>query len=168
MMSYTLLCTVVLARMAASRVFSRDSAIFLTRFHALASAMELKKSCQSLCIGRQGLTPMDFIVAGRRPFTDEQVDKLSLRTSTYVCKASLATAPAMASHASLREELPAALELAGEQGERILIEESMGTEITVPVIGNENPTALPIVEIVTGDEFCWCIKTNTSLHLCIM
>ncbi len=38
----------------------------------------------------------------------------------------------------------AALELAGEQGERILIEESIeGTEITVPVIGNEDPTALP-------------------------
>ena len=35
-----------------------------------------------------------------------------------------------------------------------LIEECVeGTEITVPVIGNEEPSALPIVEIVTGAEF---------------
>ena len=28
-----------------------------------------------------------------------------------------------------------------------------GTEITVPVIGNSDPHAMPIVEIVTGAEF---------------
>ena len=35
-----------------------------------------------------------------------------------------------------------------------MIEECVaGTEITVPVIGNNHPTALPIVEIVFEDEF---------------
>ena len=38
--------------------------------------------------------------------------------------------------------------------ERVLIEECVvGTEITVPVIGNADPHALPIVEIVTGADF---------------
>ncbi len=51
-------------------------------------------------------------------------------------------------------QLKGAIELAGSGGERVLIEECVeGTEITVPVIGNKEPHALPIVEIVTGADF---------------
>lgn len=53
-----------------------------------------------------------------------------------------------------REQLAGAIELAGSEGQRVLVEECVtGTEITVPVIGNEDAHALPIVEIVTGAEF---------------
>lgn len=53
-----------------------------------------------------------------------------------------------------RGQLAAALEAAGAEGGRVLIESCVeGTEITVPVIGNEDAHALPIVEIVTGAAF---------------
>lgn len=53
-----------------------------------------------------------------------------------------------------RSQLGPAIELAGEGGGRVLVEECIsGTEITVPVIGNADPRALPIVEIVTGADF---------------
>ena len=51
-------------------------------------------------------------------------------------------------------QLPAAVAKAGAEGDRVLIEECVeGTEISVPVIGNDDPRALPIIEIVTGAEF---------------
>lgn len=52
------------------------------------------------------------------------------------------------------DELPAAVARAGAGGGRVLVESCVeGTEITVPVIGNSEPEALPVVEIVTGAEF---------------
>ncbi|WP_455139100.1 D-alanine--D-alanine ligase family protein [Thermophilibacter sp.] len=51
-------------------------------------------------------------------------------------------------------QLPAAVETAGAAGGRVLVESCVeGTEITVPVLGNDEPEALPVVEIVTGAEF---------------
>ena len=51
-------------------------------------------------------------------------------------------------------QLPDAVAKAGAEGDRVLIEECVeGTEISVPVIGNDDPRALPIIEIVTGAEF---------------
>ncbi len=49
-------------------------------------------------------------------------------------------------------ELAEAVRLAGEKNQPVLVESYVtGTEITVPVIGNDTPTALPIIEVVTGD-----------------
>lgn len=51
-------------------------------------------------------------------------------------------------------ELPQAVATAGAKGGKVLVEHGVeGMEITVPVLGNENPQALPIVEIVTNAEF---------------
>lgn len=53
-----------------------------------------------------------------------------------------------------RGELAGAIELAGREGGRVLVESCVeGTEITVPVLGNDDAHALPVVEIVTGAEF---------------
>lgn len=58
------------------------------------------------------------------------------------------------SRVSERAQFAAALELASSFDSRILVEEGIeGTEIAVPVIGNAEPQALPIIEIVTGAEF---------------
>ena len=47
-----------------------------------------------------------------------------------------------------------AIAAAGSAGGRVLIESCIvGTEITVPVLGNDDARALPIVEVVTGAEF---------------
>lgn len=51
-------------------------------------------------------------------------------------------------------QLVTAVKKAGAEGDRVLVEECVeGTEITVPVIGNGDPQALPIVEIVTGAAY---------------
>lgn len=49
-------------------------------------------------------------------------------------------------------ELADAVRLAGEGGQRVIVEAYVeGTEITVPVIGNRDPQALPIIEVVAGE-----------------
>lgn len=51
------------------------------------------------------------------------------------------------------EELPAAVDRAFEYGEKVLVEERLlGTEITVGVFGDEELTALPIVEICVPEQ----------------
>lgn len=51
-------------------------------------------------------------------------------------------------------EIAAAVKKAGAEGDRVLVESCIeGTEISVPVIGNEDARALPIIEIVTGADF---------------
>lgn len=66
-----------------------------------------------------------------------------------------------------RSQLEGAIEAASAGGGRVLVEECIeGTEITVPVIGNDDPRALPVVEIVTGAEF-YDLKVKyepSSLH----
>ena len=57
-------------------------------------------------------------------------------------------------HVMSRDELPAAIERASEGGECVIIEEAIeGTEITVPVLGNADARALPIIEVATGADF---------------
>lgn len=53
-----------------------------------------------------------------------------------------------------REQLPDAIMLAGSQGDAVIVEQCItGTEITAPVLGNDDPIALPIVEIITNAAF---------------
>lgn len=55
-----------------------------------------------------------------------------------------------------REDLPCAVRKACEADRRgtALVEAAVtGTEVTVPVIGNGSPVALPVIEIATGAEF---------------
>lgn len=53
-----------------------------------------------------------------------------------------------------REELPAALATAFEHDSTVLVEQFVsGTEITVPILGNDKLEALPIVEIVPQSGF---------------
>ena len=52
------------------------------------------------------------------------------------------------------DQLPAAVAKAAEGGCRVLVESCVeGTEISVPVIGNDDAHATPIIEIVTGADF---------------
>lgn len=53
-----------------------------------------------------------------------------------------------------KKDLKNALDLALKFGQKAIIEEYLkGVEITCGIIGNKQPTALPIVEIVPGNEF---------------
>lgn len=51
------------------------------------------------------------------------------------------------------DELDAAIRRAAATGDKVLVESAVeGIEVTVPVVGNDNPRALPIVEIVAGEN----------------
>ncbi|RRF99629.1 MAG: D-alanine--D-alanine ligase [Coriobacteriaceae bacterium] len=66
------------------------------------------------------------------------------------------------------EELPLAIKKAAAEGDRVLVEQCIeGTEITVPVIGTEDPQVLPIVEVVfdNADYYDVSVKSEpASLH----
>lgn len=53
-----------------------------------------------------------------------------------------------------REEVKSGVEQALENDTRVMVEKYIeGREITVSVLGNENPEAMPVIEIVPGDEY---------------
>lgn len=87
--------------------------------------------------------------------TDEAVDALVDRLGLPLFVKPAANGSSFGiTRVSERSELAGAIELAGSAGGRVLVESCVeGTEITVPVIGNDDAHALPIVEIVTGAEF---------------
>ena len=52
------------------------------------------------------------------------------------------------------EEVKSGVEQALENDTRVMVEKYIeGREITVSVLGNENPEAMPVIEIVPGDEY---------------
>ena len=56
--------------------------------------------------------------------------------------------------AKKEEDVPAALEEVFRYGDHLLAEQFLdGTEVTLPVLGNDEPTALPIIEITSEREF---------------
>ncbi len=53
-----------------------------------------------------------------------------------------------------KEKVKEAIEIGFKHGDELIVEECIiGTEITVGVIGNEDPRTLPIVEIVSDNDF---------------
>lgn len=57
-------------------------------------------------------------------------------------------------HVKQKDELLSAIDVAHNEGGRVLIESAVeGMEVTVPVLGNDHPRALPVVEVVTGADF---------------
>ena len=121
-----------------------------------ASAAATEKEIAKAVYAAAGIrAPRGFDVASGTTLTDEQVDKVveSMGLPLFVKPAANGSSYGI-TRVTERSALNEAIRVAGAQGGRVLVEECvMGTEITVPVIGNDDPRALPIVEIVTGAEF---------------
>ncbi len=65
-----------------------------------------------------------------------------------------------------RKDIRNAFEAAFKEGDQLLVEEYVsGREITVPVLGNENPKALPVVEIIPKRDF-FDLKAKYEPKLC--
>ena len=122
----------------------------------LASSMAMEKEVAKSVYMREGLpAPKGEVIDSRHKPTQEElrdiVEKLGL--PLFVKPASNGSSFGI-SHVRHAEDLGAAIELASRKGGHVLVEEAVvGTEITVPVLGNEEPHALPIVEIDTGSDF---------------
>lgn len=53
-----------------------------------------------------------------------------------------------------KDQLQNAIEFAGSKGDTVLVEQCIkGVEVTAPVLGNEDPRPLPIIEIITHAAF---------------
>lgn len=119
---------------------------------AAATEKEVAKAIYA-CAGIRA--PRGVDVPAGTVLTDEQVDGLVdlLGLPMFVKPAANGSSYGI-TRVTERAQLNDAIRAAGPQGGRVLIEECVqGTEITVPVIGNDDPRALPVVEIVTGAEF---------------
>ena len=122
----------------------------------LASAVATEKEFAKAVYRSAGIrAPRGFDMRPGTVLTEEQVDAViqNLGLPLFVKPCGNGSSFGI-SRVNGREDLAAAIELAGSAGQRVLVEECIeGTEITVPVIGNDEPEALPVVEIAYDAEF---------------
>ena len=121
-----------------------------------ASAVATQKEAAKALYAKAGIrTPRGVDLPAGAKLTQEQKDALvsKLGLPLFVKPSGNGSSFGI-TRVTESSKLQEAVDLAGSEGERVLIEECVvGTEITVPVIGNADPHALPIVEIVTGADF---------------
>lgn len=121
-----------------------------------ASAIATQKEAAKVLYAKAGIrTPRGVDLPAGAQLTQEQKDALvsKLGLPLFVKPSGNGSSFGI-TRVTESSKLQEAVDLAGSEGERVLIEECVvGTEITVPVIGNADPHALPIVEIVTGADF---------------
>ena len=121
-----------------------------------ASAVASEKQVAKAVFREAGIpVPEGLDVPAGTELTDEQVDEVVERLGLPIFVKPAANGSSFGvTRVTERGQLNAAIVDAGAAGGRVLVESCVsGTEITVPVIGNEDARALPIVEIVTGAEF---------------
>ena len=122
----------------------------------LASAMGTEKDVAKLVYREAGIpTPEGINLPPHTTLTTDQVDELVERYGLPLFVKPAANGSSYGiSRVTEPSALAAAIETASAEGDAVLIERCIeGTEITVPVLGNEPPQALPIVEVVTGSDF---------------
>ena len=121
-----------------------------------ASAVATQKEAAKVLYAKAGIrTPRGVDLPAGAKLTQEQKDALvsELGLPLFVKPSGNGSSFGI-TRVTESAKLQEAVDLAGSEGERVLIEECVvGTEITVPVIGNADPHAQPIVEIVTGADF---------------
>lgn len=122
----------------------------------LASSMAMAKDVAKAVYERAGLPVPQGVTIEK----DARPSKQELETIVQTLGLPLFVKPATngssfgITHVIRAEELAPAIDVAARTGGRVLVEAAVeGTEITVPVLGNEEPRALPIIEVITGADF---------------
>ena len=124
----------------------------------LGSALGMDKAYTKVMFEKEGLPQGDYLVFSRKQIYNEQEDvvrKIEERL-TYPCfvKPSNAGSSVGVNKAGNREELVNALNIAAKNDRRILVEEFIdGREIECAVLGNDNPIASTVGEVVPCKEF---------------
>lgn len=117
-----------------------------------ATAMDKVKSKR--CYVEKGIpTPLSVTLWAPDEFTPEQlIDKLG--SSHLVVKPATEGSALGVSIVKGREEISKAIDLAFSLDKEVLVETYIsGTELTVAVIGKDEPKALPVIEIVPQNDF---------------
>jgi len=122
----------------------------------LASSMAMEKDVAKAVYERVGIpvpkgVTIENGVVPTASELDEVVQTLGLPLFVKPARNGSSFGITRVTHAA---ELAQAVEVAAQTGGRVLIEAAVvGTEITVPVLGNADATALPIIEVITGADF---------------
>lgn len=123
--------------------------------HVFASSLAMAKDMAKLVFEKEGIpVPRGMQIVDAHP-DEEVIDDLigQLGLPLFVKPVGNGSSFGI-SRVTSREELAPAIEMAASAGDRVLVEEAIeGIEITVPVVGNDDPEALPIIEVVTGADF---------------
>lgn len=121
----------------------------------LSSAMAMEKDVAKAVYRREGLPIADGVLFPRgHELTDEEADELVERLGLpmFVKPAGNGSSFGI-THVTDESQLAEAVREASVDCNALVEEAVQGIEVTVPVIGNENPVALPIIEVVTGADF---------------
>lgn len=117
----------------------------------LASALAMDKKYSKKLFEQAGLTVPKGLVVGYN-FNPAQIWK-KLKPPVFV-KPSTAGSSVGISKVKNKKGLIVAIKKALEFSDEVLVDEFIeGTEVTCAIIGNQNPAALPVIEIVTKNEF---------------
>lgn len=122
----------------------------------LASSMAMEKDVAKAVYRRAGLpVAQDAVIEEGQRLTENDYDAIveELGLPLFVKPMSNGSSVGI-SLVHTRDELAGAIRAARSAGTRVLIESAIeGTEVTVPVLGNKDPQALTVIEVVTGAEF---------------
>ena len=119
----------------------------------LASALAMDKVMSKHFFAQVGIASPAYVHVRRGDTVDVEAVTRELGTKTVVKPANEGSAIGV-TIAHEPGELPAALDEAFRYDDSVLIEQFVaGVEVTVGVIGNEDPVALPTLEIVPEHEF---------------
>ncbi|MEW6076848.1 MAG: D-alanine--D-alanine ligase [Thermodesulfobacteriota bacterium] len=122
----------------------------------LGSALATNKLASKRIYEQAGLPVSPYLAVRKR----QQPDAGLLRTHLFFPDRPLVVKPVSGGSSigmsiiSEEAELPAALEKAWADDDEVLLESFVdGRELTVGIIGNDIPEALPVVEIIPGEEY---------------
>lgn len=122
----------------------------------LSSALSAdKERAKDICRAAGIPVPQGVTLAPGSELTDDDLDAIvdEIGLPLFVKPASNGSSFGI-SRVNEKGGLVDAVRKAGSEGDRVLVEECVsGVEITVPVIGNDEPKALPIIEIALDSEF---------------
>lgn len=122
----------------------------------LSSALSAdKERAKDICRTAGIPVPQGVTLAPGSELTDDDLDAIvdEIGLPLFVKPASNGSSFGI-SRVNEKGGLVDAVRKAGSEGDRVLVEECVsGVEITVPVIGNDEPKALPIIEIALDSEF---------------
>lgn len=122
-----------------------------------ASAVCMNKITTKQVLASVGLPTAKFTIAGKEESRDAQslaktlIERIGL---PMVLKSPCQGSSIGVVMVKTAEEMPAAIEEIFSYGDQLLAEQFLrGTEITLPILGNEELTALPVIEITSEREF---------------
>lgn len=124
----------------------------------LGSSVGMDKAYTKIIFEKEGLPQGDYLVFSRKQINlqIEDVIKAVETKLTYPCfvKPSNAGSSVGVNKASNRDELIKALNIAAKNDRRVLVEEFInGREIECAVLGNDNPEASPVGEVIPCKDF---------------